>query len=215
LEDGRGILAVGLSDGQDAWRLSLDKPLMSLFRPGGGYVAAGLQGGDVRLVDPSTGEVVLSRRVPGMHGVIRGMLMDGTLLVHGYAFRSGSRDPMLAAVDVATGTELWRREDLGPLRRPDRSLRVVGGRLPVVVRSDDSNPGRDRRAHLATLDVRTGRIVGSELRIPSEENRLGLNGDFEVFAGSASLVAVIGTSTGIHAVRMKTEEPGGSAESTE
>ncbi len=215
IDGGESVLAIDPSNGEEAWRLGLDKPLASLFKPQDGYLAVGLQGGDVRLVDAASGEVILNRRVSAVHAVIRGTLIDGTLVAHGYAFGTGARQFVLAALDVATGEELWRRVDLSPLRRIDRPLRVVGGQLPVVIRPGQILSGEKRHARLATIDVRTGKSTGASVRLPSEENRVGLNGDFEIFWGRDSAVAVVGTHTGIHALRLELDSESVSGESSD
>ncbi len=200
IDNSEGVVGVDLASGEIVWRLQLEKPLVQLFRPQDGYLGLSLLGGDVRIVDGATGELVVERRVSGAHGVIRGTLVNGTLLVQYYTLHTGIRSFEVAALDVATDTELWRRGDLLPLWRIGRPLRVNGGRMPALIQTDELGTDNGRTVHLAMIDVRSGLSVGAELRLQSVDELGQFNGDFELYAIPG--IAVVGTDTGIHALRM-------------
>lgn len=197
--DSEGVVAMNTADGKVAWRLALKKPVVQMFTPQEGFIGIGLLGGDVRIVDALTGRLVLERRVARAHAVLRGVLIDGTLVVQPRTTRGGIRASALVALDVATDTELWRRDDVIPLWRIDRALRVVNGRLPVLMQRTRRDARKGRRVHLAMLDVRTGLGEETELALPVNRQGADLNGDFELFVSAN--VAVLGTETGIHVLK--------------
>jgi outer membrane protein assembly factor BamB len=206
----KGIATIDLTTGETIWRTPVDKPLMQMFRPQEGYLGLGLLGGDVRIVDALTGRVVLERRVKGAQSIARGILIDGTLLVQPNATKGGVRARSLIALDIATDTELWRREDVVPLWRMDRPLQVIDGYLPVLVQSGRRNARRERSINLAMLDIRTGLGNDTKITLPSTRGPAQLNGDFEWMQQAG--VAVIGTDTGVRVLRtvsnQKSEEEG-------
>ncbi|MFQ5495446.1 MAG: PQQ-binding-like beta-propeller repeat protein, partial [Phycisphaerae bacterium] len=154
-----GIVGVDLTTGQTAWRLPLDKPLDRLFPLGEGFLGVGLLGGEVQIVRAKSGERVFTRRVAGTRRVVGGALIDGTLLIQHAAQRPQEAYQLLAALDIATGTELWRHDAILSLSLGGAPLGVVGGQVPTVVLP---RPGdrRNRQAKLMMLDVRTGTETG-------------------------------------------------------
>ncbi len=198
--DSRGVAAVDLASGEIAWEMKVDKPIVQLFSPQDGYLGVGLLGGDVRIVEASTGEPVIERRVTGAQAVVRGTLTDGTLVVQQNTVETGVRAVAMTALDVATDAELWHRDDVIPLWRMDRALRVVGGRIPVLFRPGQrGGGGRGNRLRLAMIDVRTGTVVGEEVFLQTANPQTRLNGDFELLPASG--VAVVGTDKAIRALR--------------
>lgn len=206
----KGIAAIDLTTGETVWRSPVDKPLMQLFRAQGGFLGLGLLGGDVRIVEALTGRVVLERRVKGAQSVARGILIDGTLLVQPNDTKGGVRTTSLIALDIATDSELWRREDVVPLWRMDRPLHVIDGQLPVLVQSGRRDARRERSINLAMLDIRTGLGSDTKIVLPSTRGPAQLNGDFEWMQQAG--VAVIGTETGVRVLKTvssrKSEEEG-------
>lgn len=201
-----GVRAVDLINGEVRWEIELTKPLVQLFVPQDTFLGIGLLGGDVRIIEIATGHVVLQRRVADAHGVARGTLVDGTLLVQHYTVKHGVRASALSALDVATDTELWRRDDVIPLWRMERPLRVVGGRLPVLLRpenlqgSKQQRKQRQKQARLTMIDIRTGLGAGEEVTLSQNRNVIQFNSDFEVLVGAG--VAIVGTDTAIYALRI-------------
>jgi outer membrane protein assembly factor BamB len=199
--DADGLLAVDLTSGEKRWEKRLEKPLYALFKPQEGYVGVGLLGGDVQILDARTGETILERRVMGAHAVIDGALIDGTFLIEYATLLSGVRYVELTALDVATGEELWRREDAFPLGSSTAPLPIVGGRVPVVLRGETVHRGRRERVLLTMLDVRTGARVGEEPALTPRERRIVFSGDLSIQPEAD--VIVIGLDTQIHALRVE------------
>jgi len=195
----KGIAGVDLASGEIQWEMKVDKPVVQLFSPQDGYLGVGLLGGDVRIVEASTGEPLIVRRVTGAQAVVRGTLTDGTLVVQQHDIETGVRAVSMTGLDVATDTELWHRDDVIPLWRMDRALRVVGGRIPVLYRPDRQGGGRSNRLRLTMIDVRTGTVSGQEVFLQTANPQTRLNGDFELLPASG--VAVVGTNAGIRALR--------------
>lgn len=199
--DSDGLMAVDLGSGNTLWEVRLDKPLYALFKPQEGYLGVGLLGGDVRILDARTGDLIMERRVAGVHAVTDGVLFDGTFLVE-YVTLSGSlRYHELTALDVATGRELWRREDVFPLGLPSDPLPVVGGRVPVALRPQGQGPRRRAPIRVTMLDLRTGSNVGEEMVLVRGRSPAILNGDLVILPDAG--VVVIGLDKQIHALRIE------------
>ncbi len=172
------IVGVDVATGEHVWRVELDKPPVQLFSPQKGFVAVGLFGGDVRMIDVATGDVMTNRQTENTwwmsrtHKVVGGRLIDGTLLVQHVASREEVKNPKLGAIDIVTGEELWQRHDVVSLARSDGLLQVMGGSVPALVLPprDAKRPQTDARSLRKTapsrnrsvvmIDVRTGLNVG-------------------------------------------------------
>lgn len=207
--DAEGVVAVDLATGQSVWRVEVDKPLVHLFTPQDGYLALGLLGGEVKIVRADSGELVLARRVAGAHAVMRGIMVDGTLIVQPLTAESGVRSTALVAFDVATDSQVWRRDDVVPLWRLDRPLTVIGSGIPVMFRDEEPQRSSQRRQpptiRLGMVDVRTGEGDGQEVELAPPQLRRGvqLTGDFGFYSPG---VGVIGTDDAIFALRAKRRE---------
>ncbi|MHC4695805.1 MAG: outer membrane protein assembly factor BamB family protein [Planctomycetota bacterium] len=188
-----GVIAVDLATGEPAWRKRLDKPLVQLFRPREGYVGITLLGGDVRIVDVTTGDAVMETRVPGAHFVFDGVLSDSTLVVKYLGAQDTSAPSGLAAFDMETDNVLWQRDDLAA-GMGSAPLSVVAGRLPVVLKAEFPSDGPKEGSGLVLLDLRTGREIGPTAQVPFTEAGARFNGDLSVVGGSV----VAGTTHGIH-----------------
>jgi hypothetical protein len=199
--DSDGLLAVDLTSGETLWDARLDKPLYALFTPKEGYLGVGLLGGDVRILDARSGDPIVDRRVVGAHAVTDVAMFDGTLLVEYVTLRGSLRFFELAALDVATGAELWRREDVFPLGLPSEPLPIVGGRAPVALRGERFHPRQHDPLRVTMLDVRTGLNAGEEYAFPLTQSRPILNGDLLVLPEAG--VVVIGLDRQIQTLRIE------------
>jgi hypothetical protein len=165
--------------------------LVQLFKPAASYIGIGLAGGNVHIVSAATGEVVLEQRLPGVDRVVGGTLFDGTLLVRQLDAAGG--DATLTAIDVATAARLWSRDDLAPIERANRPLRVIGGVLPAVVRYRDTEDAQTARLVLTIIDARTGANVGPGLELPFGRRDIHRGIDLGIWPG----VIVVGTGSAI------------------
>lgn len=202
-----GIAAIDLISGHQVWNIQVEKPIVNLFLPGEGYLGVGQLGGDILLVDTSSGETILHRRVEGAQGVVNGALVDGTLLVQYYIARGGIQVTELVGMDIATDAELWRRDDVTPVWQEGSELRVYGQRIPVLVNLPRSKRNRTNLVNLALLDIRTGQSAGEEVSLPSTGRITQYNGDF-VLLKSGEL-AIIGTDAGIQAFPITVKKKSG------
>lgn len=191
------LLAVDLATGEEAWRLRLDKPIAQLFEPAPGFVGVGLLGGDVCVVGSATGDPVIELRVVGAGSVSDGVLLDGILIVRYDRTRNNRRYPELAALDVSTGEELWRRDDLAAGADAMIRLDVVDGGLPVLVEIAGHGRNRRTRSGLAIVDVRTGANRGELIDLELTRSRVQFSGDLVLAPGAV----IIGTKTGVEAYR--------------
>ena len=186
-----GIQGVDIATGEVAWQTRVDKPVAAIFKLHEQYIGVGLLGGNVRIIDAATGQRLVEHNVPGAHVIIDGTLVDGTLIVRHFSSRNPKRKHAISALDLATGEELWKRNDLVTTTKLEKPLRVYGDRLLAATQVKKS--GRIRRFELrfGSLDIRTGQPVGSETLIMRANAALHLNGDFAVYPLAG--VVVVGT----------------------
>lgn len=197
---GDEVAAFSVESGEPVWRIKLEKPLAQLFEVQEGFVAIAMHGGDVRIVEVSTGEAMPDRRMTGTQKIVGGALVDGTLVLQHASRREEGRFGRLAAIDLATGEELWRRDDVTSLSGAGELLKTVGGCTPVVV-TRTSSGGRGREALLLLIDLRTGRNVGGPFVVASGGARSRLNGDIEIHARQR--VLVVGGDDAIRGLRLE------------
>jgi hypothetical protein len=114
----------------------------------------------------------------------------------------------LAALDVATGEEVWRREDVASLPNTDDLLRVDHGVIPALVETmqPEVSPAgvampRTRSA-LVLIDVRTGRNAGMGADLTATTAGSRFTGDIVIRPGAV----IVGTTRGVSAFRAKTVE---------
>ena len=186
-----GIQGMEIATGEVLWQTRVDKPVARLFKPRNGYLGIGLLGGDVRIVDATTGELLVEHRVPGAHVVVDGRLIDGTLLVQHYASRDPKYKHSISALDIATGEEVWKRDDLISLTEVGDALRVFGGRLFSATMVKTVERRRRQELRFSLLDVRTGKPVGAETTFSRTNEAIQLSGDFAVYPQAG--MALFGT----------------------
>jgi outer membrane protein assembly factor BamB len=220
----RGVVAVGDALGDVVWRVELDKPPVQLFQPKEGYVGIGLGQGMVRIVDADNGETVLERQVSGAYDVTGGVLFDGLLVLRVDAIRGqkqsepAGRSAQLTALDVATGEEVWRREDISSLPDSDPGapgLRIEDGVIPALVETmqaevTPSGVATPRmRTALVLIDARTGRNLG----LGADLTSTGMGGRFTGDVVMRPGAVIVGTQRTVNAYRAKTAERDGTGKS--
>jgi len=214
----RGVVAVDDAAGDIVWRVELDKPPVQLFEPKEGYVGIGLGQGMVRIVDANSGETVLERQVLGAYDVTGGVLFDGLLVLRVDATRGQKQSAQLAALDVATGEEVWRREDISSLPDSDPGapgLRIEDGVIPALVETMQAEvtPGGvatpRMRSALVLIDARTGRNLG----LGADLTTTGAGGRFTGDVVMRPGAVIVGTQRTVNAYRAKTAERDGTGKS--
>ncbi len=199
-----GVAAYDTSTGSRRWRAELSKPVVTLFVPRPGYVGVGMLGGDVTILDARSGDVVLQRSDPSVRAVTGGVMWAGTLILRSNALRGPKQTLELAAFDIATSTEIWRRKDVVALATPDEGLDVISGVIPAIIeksKSDDKlrQSGGTRLAALVTLiDVRTGNDAGTPAELTGIGQGISLNGDLMLWPG----VLAVGSMKGFQGFRV-------------
>ncbi len=204
-EHGDGIAGYDLSDGERRWRIGLDKPVVALFEPKANYLGIGQLNGDLRIVNATTGETILERSDPNIRAVIGGIMWEGTLILRCEGLRGPRQGTELAAIDIATGAEVWRRRDATTLITTDAPLSIIGGVIPAIIeqRRPDANPQHVAApragAALTLIDVRTGGDSGTPVDLNLSVQGATLNGDMWFWPN----VIAVGTVKGIHALRVE------------
>jgi hypothetical protein len=168
-------------------------------------VGVGLLGGDVLVLDANSGELVLERHVSNGLPVIDGALVDGTLVVLSERRQGQLRVPELAAIDVATGEELWPRNDLAALQEPPGRLMVYGGAIPAILSIAETmvdgravTQVRNNVLSLAMIDVRTGVVSGETAELPGASSGTRLTRDLAIREG----MIAVGSNRTIQAFRL-------------
>jgi hypothetical protein len=124
----------------------------------------------------------------------------------------------LAALDVATGEEVWRREDISSLPYPDPpdgGLRIEDGVIPALVETmqaevTPSGIATPRmRSALVLIDARTGRNLG----LGADLTSTGMGGRFTGDVVMRPGAVIVGTQRTVNAYRTKTAERDGTGKS--
>lgn len=193
------VLAVDVESGTNLWTLELDKPLIQLFEPREGYVGVGLLGGDLRIVEAATGEVLLERRVPSVHAVVDARMHEGTLIIQAVNIRRDKLHPELVGMDIATDSELWRRKDLTALGWQETPFDVIEGVVPSFVEYPEPKSPKIRRLNLVMIDARTGKNRGGVADLPQRQSQAPLRLDFDIRPDAV----IVDTGLGIKAFRLE------------
>ncbi len=199
-QDFQGVSATSLETGQGLWRMSASNPIGEVFVPKEGYIGVSLLGGEVRIIDAGTGDIVISRLLAEAHMITDGALVDGTLLLQYMPSANRPDTQRFAAMDVATGDEMWRADDRAPLTTSQLARHVRAGRVPaaVVVRA---RPGMKRdELHITMLDVDTGESVGMTAVVNDYEHALLVRSGVQMLPAGG--VGLIGTGSSIRAYRL-------------
>ena len=200
-----GVAAFDVATGERAWRVEMGKPIVSLFEPKAGYIGVGMLGGDVTILNSRSGEMVLERSDPSVRAVTAGVMWAGTLILRSTALRGPRQSIELAAFDIATGAEEWRRKDIASLSSGVEGLQIISGVIPAIVersKADENlrKAGGTRLTAYATLvDVRTGGDAGAPMELPGLGQGASLNGDMVLWPG----VLTIGGIKGVQALRVE------------
>jgi outer membrane protein assembly factor BamB len=209
--DAEAVRGVDLETGEERWRYPVSKPVVQLFQPGDHYLGAGLLGGDVLILDAATGDLVLERHVSNGLPVIDGALVDGTLVVLGERRQGQMRVPELSAIDVATGEELWPRNDLAALQEPAGRLLVYDGATPAILTSMETTvdgrriqSAQKNELSLAMIDVRTGGVSGETVDLPPTNTGTRVNRDLAIRPG----MIAVGSNRAIQAFRLAAPQSG-------
>jgi len=195
------VTGIRLEDGAVAWRVPLQKPVAQLFQPAEGYIGVGMIGGDVKLIDATTGLVAFDRHLSGAHGVTNGILLKTNLLLRAITMQTGEQRIAIMALDLSDGgAELWRRDDLATPAWASVPFGVIDGAIPAVV--EYAQPGIPNEARVrygfAMIDAETGATRATIPDIVPPRSRSRINGDVAVWPDAI----VFGTSTGIQAYRL-------------
>jgi outer membrane protein assembly factor BamB len=206
-----GVVGIDLRSGKDLWRIELSKPVGHVFEVAPGHLGIGMLGGEMKVIDVATGEVLLEYEVPQGRATMAGAYFEGSIILAVETLRGSPRVPTLIALDIATGEQLWFRDDIVAVPGISEGLPIMGGVLPAFVQFQETKIVKGKRAQrrsqtsLAFLDPRTGTTLGEKvpLRGALSNNRvevdLAIHGEF----------AILGTSRDMRAFRIERNRGGG------
>ncbi len=203
-ESGDAVGAYDLRTGEKRWSEPATKPIVALFVPQSGYLGVGLLGGDLKVIDTSTGRLVLERSDPSVRAIIGGVMWDGTLVLRGTGLHGSRQANVLAAFDIATGEEVWRRRGITTLLSGDAPLTVIAGVIPALVEQVQTEVTKGGvatprgSAAAALIDVRTGNDSGRSVDLSAATQGFALNGDLAFLPN----VLAVGTIKGIQGIRV-------------
>lgn len=201
---GDEITAYRLSDGQEAWRVKLDKPLGHLFSVEDDYLGVGLLGGDVLLLDPANGEVMIDHSVKPVSTVYAVRFEGTTMYVAGESVPNRYTFSILSALDIATGEQLWQRDQISLLPGSSGEIPIVGGLIPVAIREPVPGNTRIRTTGVHYLDARTGESRGPVGELLTNRSADRLTEDFVVIGDTV----VTGTTQRVIAFSVPQDEGG-------
>jgi len=153
------------------------------------------------VLDASSGARVFEVEVEADRGAVDGLWIDGgsggdTLLLEQIRYERDGAYPVFVGIDVATGEERWRRENLvsGDLwNDPLTDVKATwgqaggvgfGGRLPIVFRTGQSgDDGPLTAIEFGFMDVWTGEMLGPTVGLLSVREGSALVGDYGVWPG--------------------------------
>ncbi|MHC4094168.1 MAG: outer membrane protein assembly factor BamB family protein, partial [Planctomycetota bacterium] len=199
--DGSAVVAYELATGRERWRLPVPEGLAGVFQVSQDLLGVGAVGGQLRLVEIATGEVVFEQQVASSgDGVIDGTLDSGTLVVVGLVDASAAQCE-LVGIDVTAKAVRWKRADLATSWRPVWFFERARGVLPALVELAEESDGgpvpSGPRLGLAMIDVVSGHDLGLVLLPDGGVAGERLSGYVEVWPGCL----VVGTSDRIVGLR--------------
>ncbi len=180
-----GVIAYDVRTGDRVWSLDLVEGAAALFELTKGRLVIATRGGDHKVVDARTGEVLFSERIVEMPGgAVFGAVEEEFLVLAGYEeTRQGDRWT-LTGMDLSSGKKLWSRELLALMNRSH--LRLAEGVIPLVTTAVDQAEDGSRRGsvdgqQIRLIDKRTGRDVGRPIDWTGIRGGNRLVGDMEVW----------------------------------
>lgn len=190
---GDSVVAYRLASGEPVWEMALEKPLVHLFEVAPGVTGMGLLGGDVRLVQAPTGEVIVDANIAHAGAVHAAILAGDVLVAQHIVRRQDQWEVRLTGIDVSSGEELWYRSNLATVRQGMPSLTEDGGVIPALIVEQRSDRRRQDLYAMVLLDVQTGVPLGPEVSVVPYQTGFHYNGDMD--AGDGAIV--IGSNQGL------------------
>jgi len=204
------VVGIDTETGKDLWRVEMGKPVVRLFSIAEGHLGVGLLGGDVMVIEAETGDVLISHHTPQGRAVVDGAYFEGSLILLVETVQGNQRLPVLVAMDIATGSVVWTRDDLAALNESLSRLQIVDGAIPTVVNSGEiitDGAGRKRTRNdlaLAFVDARSGETLGEYVPLP--RGLMGRRSATDVIISGD--LAIIGLSDRLQAYRLLRHETG-------
>ncbi|MHC5108566.1 MAG: outer membrane protein assembly factor BamB family protein [Planctomycetota bacterium] len=155
-----GVVAFDLETGEQLWQLATDKPLTQLFKAGEGLVGIGGLGGELKVANAATGELVFDGRIRSVQRVVDAIWDDDVFVIRHVS--PAVRSSALVAIDPGSGEVKWDRGGLATMAAARYELQKYNGWLPVLV-DQRSNRGRVQPLQAVMLDVQTGEEVGDRV----------------------------------------------------
>jgi outer membrane protein assembly factor BamB len=159
------LLAVDRTSGRIRWQRDVEAPADSPAAIAGETLFVGLRNRDLLALNKNTGEVLWTYRAEGP-------IVSSPVVVRGVVYVGSSTDAMVAAVDAASGEELWRTE----LNERQLNAAVSWDDNHMVVAPGNKVIYYDRRSRdrAFTFDSPFGQIAGTPLVI-DDTVYVGLN----------------------------------------
>ncbi len=220
--NGNGVIAYDLRSGAEVWRRAIAAPLASLFKPRPDVLGVGTQTGQVSLIRPDTGTVVLTTPLPQIGGpVLDGVLHEGVLVVLGQAKAARVESKVVGvtvpadALEAIAGTDpagnapstgQVRWEMTVPAGVDPSQLRAAGNAIPVLEMDGNTGitarPGMGRMIRVTLIDKVTGERIGQGAKVPLSRSLI-VEGAIEVWPG----YIIVGGPYGAVAFRTSGERP--------
>jgi outer membrane protein assembly factor BamB len=186
----RGVVGYDLRTGEPRWppRRATQGKIQQLFKPDAELFGVGSNAGELVLIDPLDGRVVLDAKIEGFDGaVIDAALQDDVIVVQGRIPAQRRFVPVLFGVSATDGTVLWKRELPDGRLLPPEQLRAADNAVPVLEAMETTRTvGEDRLVEafvrVTLIDKRTGQDIGKGVPVPVGST-FQLDGAIEVGPG--------------------------------
>ncbi len=203
----KAVIAYDLRTGKEAWRRrATNGSVASLFKPRAGLLGVGSHVGELTLLEPIEGKVLLDGvSVPALQGPIFDAVIHESLIVVQGAALDGKRPrPMLVGWSLGGGRYLWDRALPGGRYREPTQLRAARNAIPLLEPVDSVIEGGlqtvESAVRVTLIDKSTGQSIGSGAQTVISAG-FGFSGAIEVWAdrivvGGRQGAVVFRTGTG-------------------
>jgi len=204
--DGGRIRAYSMRNGQEAWSKTFAKPVSQVFSLEENLIGVGLLGGELFLLEAQTGEEVFNRTIANVHDFVDGLAVDGTLILR----HIGAHGEQLGlkAIDLATGNELWERNDLAPLELMNQPLTAVHGSLLIASTQAHGNQRRNAPVGVVMVNTRTGEDLGTWIEVLPSARSFETPIALEIHP----YVLLVGVDRGVLPLELKPSSPSSAGE---
>jgi outer membrane protein assembly factor BamB len=175
--------------GIERWQVAMPDALSQVFKPTPNLLGVADRSGHLRIIDPGTGKQIVESNVTSCPaGVTDGVVQGNRLYVFGYQQRANEPAKTIsdqivsvAAIDMATGRELWGRNglsawtyaDTSTLEASENAIVLVALEPPMqekVHRMMRHHSGQPAELKMLLIDKQNGKTIGRDISVTLNES---------------------------------------------